>query len=1049
MKKFTTTFFLLMAMVLLLPTEVKAVDYYLGTSTGGGWTMASEKFQEVDGKYEIIVTIPDANDFLFCIFKTNSVSWEEAIRPNDNIYGTSGTGFATSGDNVWHPDVYNSFASALKFVYDPTGNTWSLTRLVDLRSKGNGNFGTPTYLESPSNDEKYSGDVTFSTGDECKVIARSVSDNKATNKWYGGAYDALTITDSNITAPGVGTYNVNVDFSGSQKKIVFTAAAPATKFPINYGGTDYESTSNASPYTFKIPQSAFVDGTGLSFTIKDSEGNTYNPSSDTELANGVAAQYTTGSASWTCNEKSNASGYTVTLNTTDKTVALTYSTSSTPIPVADESYYLVGNFFTEDGANINYDRKIFRFDSDGTGNYTLDIPATLTVDCQVIGVKDGVVTVYAPSGAYDIKGDWPNDNLAVSGTLATTTLGDASNKWSFTTRNLTSDGIYTITLSESATKWDIKHNGNKRMAYYLSTMDGATAQPSYTEDRGSLVTTNGKPAYDNRYFGYIYLEKDAKCWIISNLLKQIDSGNTELSKTTTKLYYQGNVAGAVGGGDDGAKVFPNGTSSLTSQPFTIGNIEKDLSVMLEYNPTQGDGSGKYSYELGYEQGIGGRIVQASSEDVNHTTLPEINSMQIVGDGVNGTWNAGDAYEMYYNATERCWEATFTTTKAESKENHFRFIANRKLEYNFGEVNTVARVPYLDDEATGVSALPADPNDVQYHAETDGVTHEYMTGDDIIFNRPAGVWTVKFYITQELAGAGGKYEYDFKYTINGTPTEIVPVEITGFAGKFLRTYSYAQDLNLPADESVKAYEAYRFVPGDKTTKNHGLVYLRRIKYIPAGMGVVIVGKDVPNYENEKKTYNLTVRTETSVTKNEELWWKWEDTYKEAADEWNNYFVGPVSAVAELGNAEADAENKIIARYFGLGCFFDTKEYNDNKSSYTDGDNYIGFFRLTGNARLGANKAYLRIPAVENEISKKYGYIDFNGQWLDDEYDSPEVTTLSKTALVFDDIDFNDPTAIKNVNDNNVKDDAYYTLQGIKVAKPTQGLYIHNGKKVIIK
>lgn len=1052
MKKFTTTFFLLMAMVLLLPTEMKAVDYYLGTSTGGGWTMASEKFQEVDGKYEIIVTIPDANDFFFCIFKTNSVSWGEAIRPNDNIYGTSGTGFATSGDNVWHPGVYNSFASALKFVYDPTGNTWSLTRLVDLRSKGNGNFGTPTYLESPSNDDKYSGDVTFSTGDECKVIARSVSDNKATNEWYGGAYDALSIKGGNITAPGVGTYNVNVDFSGSQKKIVFTAAAPATKFFINYGGTDYESTSNASPYTFKIPQSAFVDGTGLSFTIKDSEGNTYSPSSDPELANGVAVPYTTGSASWTCNEKSNASGYTVTLNTKDKTVALAYSTSSTPIPVADESYYLVGNFFTEDGANINYDRKIFRFEPDGSGNYTLDIPATLTVNCQVVRVINGTITeVYGPNGTVNVNTSNPTDNNLITNTLGTTTE-NSSNLWKFTDRGLNSDGLYTITLSESATKWSIKHNGNKRMAYYLSTMEGATAQPSYTEEKFSLNLENGKKPYDNRYFGYIYLDKGAGCYVISNLKQQQDSGNTELSKTAPKLYLQGNENGVIGGGDGGAKVFPNGTSSITSKPFTIGNEEKALSVMLEYNPTQGDNNGKYTYDFGDGTSLSGRVQKANSTDAAGSSLPEITSMQILGDGVNGTWNAGDAYEMHYNATERCWEATFTTTKAESKKNHFRFIANRKLEYNFGEVNTVARVPYLT-ATDGVSALPSEPNDVQYHAETDGVTHEYMTGDDIIFNRPAGVWTVKFYITQELVGVGGKYEYDFKYTINGTPTVNVPVDLTYRVDKFIRSFSYGDNLDLPADGSVKAYEAYRFEQGDKATKKHGTVYLRRIEYIPANMGVILVG-EVPEgsgtfEDGNVKAFNLTKRTAGLVDKNEDLW-TLKDSYKKDPNwsKWNNYLVGTVTAVNDLGNAEV-VDGKVTKRYFGLGHYHATNEYKKTGV----GDDYIGFFRYTANAISGANKAYLSIPTATNS---KFGYIDFNGQWLDDNYDSPnasndEISTLSKAGIIFDDIDFDETTAISNVNANekNVKDGAYYTLQGIKVAKPTRGLYIHNGKKVIIK
>lgn len=490
-------------------------------------------------------------------------------------------------------------------------------------------------------------------------------------------------------------------------------------------------------------------------------------------------------------------------------------------------------------------------------------------------------------------------------------------------------------------------------------------------------------------------------------------------------------------------------STYSSQPFWFGNEKKASSALLQYDPTKGWQNGGYLYDLGNGLSISGEVQPFNNADNEGTKLPEISSMQIVGDGVNGTWNAGDAYEMHYNATERCWEATFTTTKAESKENHFRFIANRKLEYNFGEVNTVARVPYLGDDATSVSALPADPNDVQYHAETDGVTHENMTGDDIIFNRPAGVWTVKFYITQKLVGEGGKYEYDFKYTINGTPTEYVPVKLTYRVNKFIRSFSYGDNLDLPADGSVKAYEAYRFKQGDKATKKHGTVYLRRIEYIPANMGVILVG-EVPEgsstfEDGNVKAFNLTKRTAGLVDKNEDLW-TLKDSYKN--DEWNNYLVGTVTAVNDLGNAEV-VDGKVTKRYFGLGHYYATNEYKKTKV----GVDYIGFFRYTANAISGANKAYLSIPTATDS---KFGYIDFNGQWLDDNYDSPnasndEISTLSKAGIIFDDIDFDETTAISNVNANekNVKDGAYYTLQGIKVAKPTRGLYIHNGKKVIIK
>ena len=46
--------------------------------------------------------------------------------------------------------------------------------------------------------------------------------------------------------------------------------------------------------------------------------------------------------------------------------------------------------------------------------------------------------------------------------------------------------------------------------------------------------------------------------------------------------------------------------------------------------------------------------------------------------------------------------------------------------------------------------------------------------------------------------------------------------------------------------------------------------------------------------------------------------------------------------------------------------------------------------------------------------------------------------------------NAPTAISNIKDVKNDDDAWYNLNGVRVAQPTQkGLYIHNGKKFVIK
>ena len=45
----------------------------------------------------------------------------------------------------------------------------------------------------------------------------------------------------------------------------------------------------------------------------------------------------------------------------------------------------------------------------------------------------------------------------------------------------------------------------------------------------------------------------------------------------------------------------------------------------------------------------------------------------------------------------------------------------------------------------------------------------------------------------------------------------------------------------------------------------------------------------------------------------------------------------------------------------------------------------------------------------------------------------------------------PTGISNVidSDNERTDNSYYSLGGTRVTNPTKGLYIHNGKKILIK
>ena len=57
----------------------------------------------------------------------------------------------------------------------------------------------------------------------------------------------------------------------------------------------------------------------------------------------------------------------------------------------------------------------------------------------------------------------------------------------------------------------------------------------------------------------------------------------------------------------------------------------------------------------------------------------------------------------------------------------------------------------------------------------------------------------------------------------------------------------------------------------------------------------------------------------------------------------------------------------------------------------------------------------------------------------------ISDLARDFLAFDD----ETTGINAVQSSGLKADSYYNLAGQRVAQPTKGLYIVNGKKVIIK
>ena len=734
--------------------------------------------------------------------------------------------------------------------------------------------------------------------------------------------------------------------------------------------------------------------------------------------------------------------------------------ASGEITAPPAGYYLVGNFFSPfnkaditpgpDGDNINYYRHYFKFEQNKEGAYTIDIPACLTAKMQILAVDDaGDMKVYGPNDATTsgISNQYPTKDGSVTGALTgSDELSESSPYWSLTTRNddkdIDDDGMYTVSFTiadGTPTKWTIKHDYNTRVAYLLSNSYDATAQPIYNKrienrfdnNTKAFIHFNGKNGY--YIIGYVVNDAQKNTAQYTQAVKatpgiHVTKTINDNSGTHDKLFFLGN---------DGTTTYKD--KLIPNQPSFTLKLEGMKEI--EYNPNRGDNnlaSAEGSYGMSGSFNIIG--------DADKVAYP--NTITLVGDAIPGTtnadgsWNwASTAAEMTYDTNERCYKVTIETTDA-NYERGFRFVGNHSQAYNWHEDTTTdeSKMAKSDNKnATGHSCLPSDHNFLSY--TTTGATTATEAENNINWNRKAGIHVVKLYIITD----GEKPIY--KYTIE--TTENIGIPFTYRAGKFIRTYSNSVAMNV-VSKDVKIYEAYKYVKAQDETDIYspGTLHLRQLNYIPANVGVVLIGTVPATNElsdGDKLDFILRKRTEDEVTANDPTQYVnvWTKASEYTNQTWNNFLAPTVEANNSLGNIEKVGET-VTYRYYGLGNYHNTNYYKEHKV----GDDYIGFFRLTPNGRCGANKAYLRMPASEEVEGGKFGFIDYNSQFIGpkDENDA----SLAKMMIVFDDEEEGGVTEIKNVE--TVKphhDNAYYTLQGIKVLNLTKGIYIHNGKKIVIK
>lgn len=762
------------------------------------------------------------------------------------------------------------------------------------------------------------------------------------------------------------------------------------------------------------------------------------------------------------------------------------STGPTPPTPSDENpidnrkyskgYYLVGNFFNFDGETINYQDAVFKFqqqkdDAEGNDVYMVQIPATLTAKAQVMSVDatGTAVAVYGPgTNSKTIDNTNPVMGKDHTATLVFNNLEkgvdiseNEGNYWNMKSRRTQTteggqDGSYTIYLTIDKLKKEpssltIKYDDMKRVAYYLSTDEEATAMTLTSNRINYNVNTDQGNFWSGKYQGTLYAQGgSSEFYAISNAMRQIENEDYIFAEYRGQVVNTGNI--------------------LSTYPklFLWGNGGKPLNETGNYINAKngtfklGDGVvGISSWEFNSNNGhndmnslwgnTGGQVQQ---KDKNKT----FTSLSMVGTAIPGTttaageWNWGsDAADMEFDVSENCYKATIVTT-GDNTNKPFRFVANRKQEINWFENSNVDQTEmaakYNNNGTYGIGhkASPSDPNEISYTES--GLTENSGEDYHINWNRPAGTWAVRFYIYTYIDNFGNpayRYFYtihknrdlelrDFGDVVYKSETNVRNIPNKGDY-RYFRTWSDNTAWKRPKNVDVFIVSK---TPADKTS--NGDFELTNInsfnpseEVIPANTGVILALKkdlEVPGAVFHKRksliTYNTLVIPLEEAT-NKDL------VYTGG----NNHLLPLIEAQV------VPTYNKDKGEYNYLFGFYRANKVSDNPD-YKDNDFLLGFWISNGKGAFYNNSAYLPIDeATANKMNLGVSYNDFD----------PTTQAKKVPGVIFDFANVGSgTTGINEVVNQSTKlnDGKYYTLSGQQVEKPTAGgIYIHNGRKFVVK
>ena len=256
-----------------------------------------------------------------------------------------------------------------------------------------------------------------------------------------------------------------------------------------------------------------------------------------------------------------------------------------------------------------------------------------------------------------------------------------------------------------------------------------------------------------------------------------------------------------------------------------------------------------------------------------------------------------------------------------------------------------------------------------------------------------------------------------------------------SGSLYRTYSEEVSHLVPDETRLQIYLVHDY---DKNQNVATCVQMKEGDLIPANTGFIIHSSMVATI------YLPFAKAQANPYNHEDYP---ANTYKRGGEgEGYNNYLKPINGTMHIDNVEIVNGKKTYRNYF-----FNNGKTAESRPGPDWKDDYLvegwGFFRAVSKDYTVWNKAFLHLPA---DMTNASSTILSPGETLPQDQQQGDSGAKSFGMYIIGLDDDGVVTPVERVSVTNESCDGYFTLQGVRVNAPAdKGIYIHNGKKVIVK